>query len=85
MNGANFNIFTFTVPTVQLMYNATYWYFYRYQHYHKGQYTPPPPPSVAIMRRWTWSSLVQVMACRLFAKLLAEPRLLAYRQLDSQE
>ena len=37
----------------------------------------------AYMRRWTWSLLVQVMACRLFgAKLLPEPRL-TYCQLDS--
>ena len=44
MNGTNFNIFTLTVPTLQLiyMYNATYWYFYRCQHYHKGPLTHPP-------------------------------------------
>ena len=43
------------------------------------------PPSVAYMRQWTGSSLVQVMACRPFAaKPLPEP-FLAYRQLDSWE
>ena len=42
MNGANFNISTLTVPTLQLIYNATYWYFYRCQHYHKGQLTHLP-------------------------------------------
>ena len=37
------------------------------------------------MRRWTWSSLVQVMACPLFsAKPLPEP-MLVYCQLDSWE
>ena len=39
MNGTNFNIFTLTVPTLQLICNAIYWYFYRCQHYHKGQLT----------------------------------------------
>ena len=43
------------------------------------------PPSAAFMRQWTWSSLVQVMACRLFgAKPLPEP-MLAYCQLDYWE
>ena len=37
------------------------------------------------MRQWTWSSLVQIMDCRLFgAKPLPEP-MLAYWQLDSWE
>ena len=41
------------------------------------------PPSAAYTRRWTGSSLVQVMACRLFgAKPLPEP-MLVYCQLDS--
>ena len=41
------------------------------------------PPSAAYMRQWTGSSLVQVMACRLFgAAPLSEP-ILAYCQLDS--
>ena len=45
----------------------------------------PFPPSAAYMRQWTGSSLVQVMACRLFgAKPLTEP-MLAYCQLDSWE
>ena len=40
------------------------------------------PLSAAYMRQWTGSSLVQVMACRLFdAKPLPEP-MLAYTQLD---
>ena len=44
-----------------------------------------PPPSVAYMRQWTVSALVQVMACRLFgAKPLPEP-MLFYWQLDSWE
>ena len=43
------------------------------------------PPSAAYMHRWTGSSLVQAMACRLFGtKPLPEP-MLAYCQLDSQE
>ena len=43
------------------------------------------PPSAAYMRQWTGSSLVQVMACRLFgAKPLPEP-MLTYCQLDSWE
>ena len=43
------------------------------------------PHSAAYMRRWTGSSLVQVMACRLFgAKPLPEP-MMAYCQLDSWE
>ena len=43
------------------------------------------PPSAACMRQWTGSSLVQVMACRLFgAKPLPEP-MLSYCQLDSWE
>ena len=41
------------------------------------------PPSAAYMRQWTGSSLVQVVACRLFgAKPLPEP-MLVYYQLDS--
>ena len=41
------------------------------------------PPSATYMRQWTGSSLVQVVACRLFgAKPLPEP-MLAYSQLDS--
>ena len=45
----------------------------------------PSPPSAAYSRQWTWSALVQVMACRLFgAKPLPEP-MLAYCQLDSWE
>ena len=44
-----------------------------------------PPCSAAFMRQWTWSSLVPVMACRLFgAKPLPAP-MLAYIQLDSRE
>ena len=43
------------------------------------------PPSATYMRQWTGSSLIQVMACRLFgAKPLPEP-MLAYCQLDSWE
>ena len=43
------------------------------------------PPSAAYMRQWYGSSLVQVMACRLFgAKPLPEP-MLPYCQLDSWE
>ena len=43
----------------------------------------PSPPSAAYMHQWTGSSLVQVMACRLFgAKPLPEP-IPAYCQLDS--
>ena len=34
------------------------------------------PPSVAHMRQWTWSALVQIISCRLFgAKPLAKPML----------
>ena len=34
------------------------------------------PPSAAYTRKWTWSALVQLMACRLFgAKPLPEPML----------
>ena len=41
------------------------------------------PPSATYMRQWTVSSLVQVMACRLFcAKPLPEP-VMVYCQLDS--
>ena len=41
------------------------------------------PPGATCMRQWSGSSLVQVMACRLFgAKPLPEP-MLAYCQLDS--
>ena len=43
------------------------------------------PLSASYSRQWTWSALVQVMACRLFgAKPLPEP-MLAYCQLDSWE
>ena len=43
------------------------------------------PPGATYMRHWTGSSLVQVMACRLFgAKPLPEP-MLVYCQLDSWE
>ena len=43
------------------------------------------PPSAAYMRHWTGSSLVHVIACRLFgAKPLPEP-MLTYCQLDSWE
>ena len=43
------------------------------------------PPSPTYMRQWTGSSLLQVMACRLFgAKPLPEPMLI-YCQLDSWE
>ena len=43
------------------------------------------PPSVAYIRKWTESALVQVMACRLFgAKPLPEP-MLPYCQLDYWE
>ena len=43
------------------------------------------PPSAAYMRQWTGSTLVQVMACRLFgAKPLPEP-MLDYCQLDPWE
>ena len=42
-------------------------------------------PGDAYMRQWTWSSLVQIMACRLFgAKPLSEPKL-TYCQLDPLE
>ena len=42
-------------------------------------------PSAAYMRQWTVSTLVQIMACRLFgAKPLPEP-MLAYCQFDSWE
>ena len=35
-----------------------------------------PPPSVAYIRQWTWSALVQIMACRLIgAKPLSGPML----------
>ena len=41
------------------------------------------PPSAAYMRQWTGSSLIQVIACRMFgAKSLPEP-ILVYCQLDS--
>ena len=44
-----------------------------------------PKFSAAYMRQWTESSLLQVMACRLFgAKPLPEPAL-AYCKLDSRE
>ena len=43
------------------------------------------PPSAAYMRPWAGSTLVQVMACRLFgAKPLPEP-MLTFCQLDPQE
>ena len=43
------------------------------------------PPSAAYIHQWTGSSLVRVMACRLFgAKPLPEP-MLVYCQLDSWE
>ena len=43
------------------------------------------PPSAAYMCQWIGSSLVQVMACRLFStKLLPKP-MLAYCQLDLRE
>ena len=43
------------------------------------------PLSAAYMRQWTGSSLVQIMACRLFgAKPLSKP-MLGYCQLDSWE
>ena len=43
------------------------------------------PRSAAYMCQWIWSTLVQVMACRLFgAKPLSEP-MLAYCQLDIWE
>ena len=43
------------------------------------------PPSAAYMRQWTWSSLVQVMACRLSgAKPLPGP-MLPYCQLNPEE
>ena len=49
------------------------------------QWLNSSPPSAAYMRQWTESSLVQVMACRLFGtKPLPEP-MLAYCQLDSWE
>ena len=39
-------------------------------------------PSAAYMRRWTWSALVQIVACRLFgAKPFSKP-VLGYCQLD---
>ena len=42
-----------------------------------------PPPSASYMHQWTGSSLVQVMACRLFGtKPLPEP-MLAYGQLNT--
>ena len=50
----------------------------------KWQLTSSPPSDVD-MRQWIGSSLVQVMACRLFdAKSLPEP-MLPYCQLDSSE
>ena len=50
-----------------------------------GRWINSYPPSVAYMRRWTESSLVQVMACRLFSvKPLPEPMMI-YCQLDPQE
>ena len=43
------------------------------------------PPSAAYMRHWTYSPLVQIMACRLFsAKPLSKP-MLGYCQLDPWE
>ena len=42
-------------------------------------------PSVAYLRRWTGSALVQILACRLDgAKPLSEP-MLTYWQLDRKE
>ena len=51
---------------------------------HMACYVPfySSPPSVAYMRHWTESALVQIMACRLFgAKPLSKP-MLGYCQLD---
>ena len=54
-------------------------------HYLRLQCVNAYPPSAAYMRQWTGSTLVQVMACRLFgAQPLPEP-MLAYCQLDSWE
>ena len=51
----------------------------------RSQWVNSSPPSAAYMRQWTGSSLVQVMACRLFgAKPLPEP-MLTYCELDSWE
>ena len=43
------------------------------------------PPSAAFMRQWTGSSLVQVMACRLFGAKPLPETMLTYCQLDSRE
>ena len=46
------------------------------------QWANSPPSCAAYMRQWTGSSLVQIMACRLFgAKPLPQP-MLTYYQLD---
>ena len=41
------------------------------------------PPSAAYMRQWTGSSLIQVMACRLFGAKSLPEAMLVYCQLDS--
>ena len=41
----------------------------------------PSPPGAAHKRQWIGSALVQIMACRLFAKPLSKP-MLGYCQLD---
>ena len=51
----------------------------------RPQWVNSSSPSVAYMRQWSESALVQVMACRLFSdKPLPEP-VLVYYQLDSWE
>ena len=43
------------------------------------------PPSAAYMRQWIWSTLVQIMACRLFGAKPLCKSMLGYCQLDPRQ
>ena len=49
----------------------------------RPQWVNSPPPSVAYVHQWTGSSLLQVMACRLFGAKPLPESMLAYCRLDS--
>ena len=68
------------IPTVHEI-----WTFYRSMHHSARRAIYSSPPSAAYMYQWIWSSLVQIMACRLDgAKPLSEP-MLTYSQLGHKE
>ena len=86
MNTLEVDMVTFAHVTDMICFEkAIVWLDWVYEKYVDQACITSAPPSAAYMRQWTGSSLVQIMACRLFGvKPLPEP-MLPYCELDPWE